>query len=82
MWFDEKVDKLKRGNWLYKMMCHLCFRAKRKFSYKELYLILVKINEKEIGIDEAKKKALNKILEFYKDSHDGKLPEGLGNDDK
>ena len=82
MWFNEKVDRLKRGNWIYKMMCHLCFRAKRKFSYKELYMILVRINEKEIGTEEAKKKAMEKILGFYRDLHDGKLPEGLENDDE
>ena len=74
-WFDEKVESVKKANWIYKMMCFLTFR--KRLSYKELYMILVKINEKKLGTEKAKALSMNKIVEFYKDLHDGQLPDGV-----
>ena len=76
-WFEEKVPYLKSGNWLYKVICLLLFAPKKKLSYKELYLILVELNRKALGEKESKKTALIRILDIYKDLHEGKEPEGV-----
>ena len=79
-WFDEKIPYLKNGNWLYKAICLFLFVPRKKLSYKELYLILLNLNEKALGEKEAKKAALIKILDIYKDLH-GKLPDGVNYDE-
>lgn len=75
-WFDEKIPRLARGNWIYKLACFITFRRKRKLSYKEYYIMLCEINRKKMGIEKAKKASIIKVLDLYKDLHDGKYPIG------
>ena len=49
-------------------------------SYKQYYLMLCHLNEKTLGLEEAKKAALIRVLELYKYLHDGNLPEGVEKD--
>lgn len=75
-WFDEKIPNLTRGNWIYKIACFVTLRWKRKLSYKEYYLMLCEVNRKKMGVEKAKKASIIKVLELYKDLHDGKYPIG------
>lgn len=65
-WMNEKIEALPYTNWLYKLMCFISFRPKKKFTYKEMYLILSRMNEKSIGSEEAKTFAMNRIIDTYK----------------
>lgn len=75
-WMDETIDRLENGNWIYKMVCFFLGRRKKKMTYKEMYLLLFGLNKKDLGEEEAKKAALERILKIYKHSHN-KLPNGI-----
>ena len=76
-WIEEKIPYLPNGNWLYKVVCFVLFKRKKKLSYKEYMMLLYEINRKKIGEDLAKEKAIIKALDIYKGLHEGKLPEGV-----
>lgn len=76
-WLDERIPHIERsGNWFYSFVCFCLGRRKEKMSYKELYMLLSRLNEKALGEEESKKAALIRILDIYKYLHDGNLPEG------
>lgn len=73
-WLDEKVEKTPQANWLYRIICFLFFR--HRMTYKDLYLVLRGLNEKELGVEETDKRAFKKIIEIYK-YNNGTLPLGI-----
>jgi CRISPR/Cas system CSM-associated protein Csm2 small subunit len=62
-WTNEKLEKVPYKNWLYRLFCLATFR--KRMSYKEMYLILSEINRKIDGEEKAKKRAFERIIEFY-----------------
>ena len=74
-WFNEPIDKLKSGNWLYRFVCFFLF--KKKLTYKEMYLMLYGINRKKLGETKSKEKAMLRIIQIYKDLHNNNLPKGV-----
>ena len=48
-WLNEKVESLPNGNKLYKIICFLLGKRKKKMNYKEIYLIVQRLNEKRLG---------------------------------
>ena len=75
-WMDEKVERTIEGNWLYKFLCFITFRGKKKMTYKELYLVLRTINEKKMGQEQADRLSFKKVIEIYK-YNKGTLPLGI-----
>ena len=80
-WFDELVPRIESGNWLYNFICFCVGKRKQKLSYKEIYMILVELNRNALGLEKAKKASIIRVLNIYKYLHDGKLPEGVENED-
>jgi hypothetical protein len=81
-WLKETVPFLKNGNWLYKIICFLMGKRKKKLTYEEIYLLLYGLNRnKKNDEGETKKKSMHKILELYKYHHNNKLPKGINYDD-
>ena len=74
-WLNEKVERVKGSNWLYRFMC-FCLCRKR-LTYKQLFLIMYGLNKRRLGEKTAKQLALDRILEIYKSLHNNKLPEGV-----
>lgn len=79
-WFDERIPRMEHGNWLYKFICFCTGLGRKKMSYKQYYLMLCHLNEKTLGLEEAKTAALIRVLKLYKYLHDGNLPEGVEED--
>ena len=75
-WMEERIEQLPLNNKIYKFMCLLTFRVKKKFTYKEMYLLLSRLNQKTLGEENAKEFAFNRILETYK-FNNGVMPEIL-----
>ena len=75
-WMDEKVEKLPKYNWIYKISCFFVGRPRKKMTYKEIYMIIKKLNEKNMTEEICKKYAFSQILAIYKFLH-GKIPEGV-----
>lgn len=61
-WFDDKIKKLPKNNWLYKFTCF--FLCKKKLKYKEMYLILQRLNSHH-GEEKAKQIAIAEIINIY-----------------
>lgn len=61
-WFDNKINALPKNNWLYKISCF--FLCKKKLSYKEMYLILQRLN-KHLGEEKSKQMAMTEIINIY-----------------
>lgn len=78
-WLNETITHFKKGNWLYRVICFFMF--KKKLTYKEYYLLVSYLNKDSMGEEEAKRKALIRVLKLYKDLHNGELPEGVEDDD-
>ena len=68
---DEKIDRIYKNNWVYKIAC---FFIGHKMSYKEMYLILENLNIKNLGQEESKKRSFEEILKIYQFLNN-KLPE-------
>jgi hypothetical protein len=76
-WMDEFVDDVPSNKLLYKVMCFFTGRRKRKFTYKEIYIIYTHLyNFKENDISEIKKKSMEVLLEIYRNNN-GKYPENV-----
>ncbi len=75
-WMNERVEKTIDANWLYNTICLFLGRRTTKLTYKELYLILRSINEKNLGEEESDKASLSKVIEIYK-YNNGVLPLGI-----
>lgn len=61
-WLDLKIKALPRHNWLYKFSCFIL--CKKNLSYKEMYLILQRLN-KHLDENQAKKRAMAEIINIY-----------------
>lgn len=81
-WLNEKIPYLYKSNWIYKIICFLLFRPKKKLSYKEYIMILYGINRHKLGDAEAKEKAIIKALDVYKYHHEGLLPDTKEDDEQ
>ena len=64
-WTDERLPKLPKNNLMYFLFCLFTFRARRKMTYKEMYLLMSEINRKTLGQEESKKLAFRRIMDFY-----------------
>ncbi len=73
-WFDEKIEYIEGDKFLYKLVCFCLKGPKKRLSYKELYLLLYGINKRKLGEENAKKKAMERILEIYKSHHNNNEP--------
>ena len=73
-WFSEKIERLKRTNWLYRAICF--FLMKRRLTYRDMFLLLYGINKRHLGEKRAKTKALERVLLIYKENN-GHYPEGV-----
>lgn len=75
-WFSETVKDVPKKKWLYKT---ICFFARRKLSYKELYLIFLEINggnKAEESSKPIKEKCLNELVKVYQ-YNENKIPEEM-----
>ena len=61
-WLDDKIIQLPKHNWLYKVACFIL--CKKKLSYKEMYLILQRLNN-HLDENESKKRAIAEIINIY-----------------
>lgn len=76
-WWEEKVEKTPTKNWLYKIICFLL--AGNKLSYRELYVILLEINNGNTTDESSKpikQKCFERILDIYK-FNNNKLPKEM-----
>lgn len=73
-WMNETIPYLENGNWLYKIICFLLFRRKKKLSYKEYMMLLYGLNRKALGEGRSKERAIIKALDVYKGLHGGEMP--------
>ena len=64
-WADEPLKKLPRNNFMYFLFCLFTFRPRKKMTYKEMYLVMVEVNRKSLGEEQAKKLAFKRITDFY-----------------
>lgn len=64
-WLEDKVERVDKANWLYKILCFISFRQKRKFTYQELFLLLYGLNKQKLGDKIAKVKAAQRIMEIH-----------------
>lgn len=75
-WLNEKVIKMPYNNWIYKIICFLMGKRKKKMSYKEIFLILYGLNRKKYGEKESKEMSLYKTVEIYA-FNNKRLPKGM-----
>lgn len=75
-WLNEKLEKMPYNNWLYKVICFLMGKRKKKLTYKDMFLLLYGLNRKKYGDLEAKKISLYKIVEIYT-VNNKKTPNGM-----
>ena len=75
-WLDESIIEIKGSETLYKIICFLMGRRKKKLTYKELFVLIYGLNRKKYGEKKSKELAMLRILQIYKDLHDNKLPNG------
>ena len=73
-WFDEKIEYIKGDKFLYKIICFCLKGPKKRLSYKELYMLLYSLNQRKLGLENAKKKAMERIIEIYKFHHENNEP--------
>lgn len=80
-WLKEKIPYLPNGNWLYKLMCFILFRIRRKFTYGDYYVFLVAFHTNRLGEKKAREKALHTIMSLYAHFHNNEYP-NFKTDDK
>lgn len=73
-WFEEKIEYIEGDKFLYKLVCFCLKGPKKRLSYKELYLLLYGLNKRKLGEENAKKKAMERIIEIYKSHHENNEP--------
>ena len=73
-WFEEKIEYIEGDKFLYKLVCFCLKGPKKRLSYKELYLLLYGLNRRKLGEENAKKKAMERIIEIYKSHHENNEP--------
>lgn len=65
VWLNKTIEKMPRHNFLYKILCFFTFRRKRKFTYKEWYIILRNLNTSSQNDDNGSKFAFKQIVKIY-----------------
>jgi hypothetical protein len=73
-WLNEKVPYLPKSKWLYRIMCFLLFRMRRKFTYGDLYVFFTAFHQSKLGEKGAQKKALSTIMSLYAYFHNNEYP--------
>ena len=73
-WMNESVASVPRNNWLYRLSCF--FLLRKRLRYSDLFLILLRLNEKRLGYEESRKRSFQEILRIYK-YNNNKLPNGI-----
>lgn len=73
-WMDERIERVEHSNWLYKFCCFFLFRARKKLSYNEMFVLLYGLNRKLLGHDDARKYAMAQVVDIYKYLNNNKLP--------
>lgn len=81
-WFDERVPIIGDGNWLYNLICFVIGKRKKKMTYKELYAFIYELNKKTLGEKEAKNAAIIRVIDIYKNLHNGEEPGKIKDDDE
>jgi len=76
-WLYETITEIKGSNWLYKLLCFIMGRRKKKMTYNEYFLLLYGLNRRKLGEQKAKEMSLNRILTIYKELHNNQLPKGV-----
>jgi hypothetical protein len=71
---DETIYSVPNGNWLYRFCCFFLFKAKKKLTYNEMYLLLYGLHRRKLGEDLAKRFAFERILAIYQHQNNNKLP--------
>lgn len=74
-WMEKTIEKMPVKNWLYKFMCFISFRRKRKFTFKEMFLIMRNLNSK-YGEHKSFEIAMYRTLKIYKFQYNN-YPEGF-----
>lgn len=64
-WLNERVESVPDANWLYKVICFLTFRWKKKMTYGELYLFLRDMNKNNKDSTITDKEAFKRIIKIY-----------------
>lgn len=65
-WMKERIEKVPKANWLYRVLCFLTGRRKSKMTYEEMYLFLREMNNRGGNEAEVDKMAFKRVLEIYK----------------
>lgn len=74
LWLKEAIDTIPGSEKLYKFVCFMLGKWKRKMSYQEYFLLLYGLNRRKLGERKSKEMALARILQIYKELHDNNLP--------
>ena len=74
-WMEEKLETVPVKQKLYKFICFISFRRKRKFTFKEMFVMMRNLNKK-FGERESSEIAMYKTLELY-NYQNGKYPAGF-----
>ena len=64
-WMKETIERVPKANWLYKLICFLTGRRKKKMTYEEMYLFLREMNKGKLPEHEVDKLAFKRIVEIY-----------------
>lgn len=61
-WMNETMEKLPGHEKLYKFICFITGRRKKKFTYKDWYIVLRILNQDE---EEGQRFAMYQVLNIY-----------------
>ena len=73
-WTRDDINDVPSYKWIYKVACFLI--GKKKMTYQEMFLLFYGLNKKNIGEEQAKKYAIERIIALY-EYNNGKTPEGI-----
>ena len=67
-WIDTKCPAVPEHSKWYKFICWMAFRPKKKFTYKEVYILLCNINKakEEEKQKDVQRNAMEQIINIYK----------------
>lgn len=75
-WMNEHVKRLPKHNTFYKFACFITGRMKTGMTYKEIFLIVSRLNERKDDEHFGKRYAMNVVLRAYQFLNN-KLPKGF-----
>jgi hypothetical protein len=73
-WMHETIPYLPDGNLVYRAVCFILGRRKKKLSYQEMYLLLKEVNKDGYTEEECQQKAMERIIKIYKHFHNNNVP--------